>query len=301
MTVWTQDIFSPSSYTWLDIEKTLPTFDFAAYVFNADDFLLLRGQEYRATRDNVILELGYSIAVLGQFRTYIVAPRGASDQRVPSDLFGLTLLTYSSDRSDANLNAALGPACHSIRKEIARLGARQQDDPSQGGLVSSEKTPDDPLVDQLIEGAIQVVCRAVSVPQTPEKAALRAFIFKRIKDELVCTHYWSPNPVKEMVGMRFQLSTEFAKHVAVVQAAMQSRIVRRQVEPLPASLGYVPVEPDLKFVLAAPITNHAGELWGVVDFDTGNDMGMQLLNSEVSDATMYQLSKHIGRMFSFKH
>lgn len=302
ITVWTQGIFTPSSYTWLDIEKTLPTFDFAVYVFNADDFMIVRDREYHATRDNVILELGFSIGILGRSRTYIVTPRNLPEQRVPTDLFGLALLPYSPDRSDANLNAALGPAAHRIRQEIGRLGARRQDaSPLTGGLVASERTPYYPLIDQLIEGAIQVVCRAVSVPQTPESAKLRAFIFRQIDTELICTHYWSPNPVREMVGLRFPLTDEFAEHVAVVQAARANQIVRRTVEPLPSQFAMTQLDPNIRFVLAAPITSTQGEIWGVVDFDSGNDIGMALLNSEVSDATMYQLSKHIGRIFSFKH
>jgi hypothetical protein len=301
ITVWTQGIFTPSSFTWLDIEKTMPTFDFAAYVFNADDFLVLRGERYHATRDNVILELGFSIGTLGRFRTYIVTAGGKSDQRVPTDLFGLKLLTYATDRGDFNQAAALGPACHSIRREIVRLGPKQQEASSEGGFVPSEQTPRDPLVDQLIESAIHVVCRAVSVPQTPESAKLRAFIFRQINNELICTHYWSPNPVREMVGLRFPLTDDFAEHVAVVQAARQNRIVRRTVDPLPPELGPLPVDPGLRFVLASPIANNSGAVWGVIDFDPGNEIGMQLLNSEVSDATMYQLSKHIERIFSFKH
>jgi predicted nucleotide-binding protein len=297
-TVWNQGIFSPNSYTLLEIEKKLPLFDFAAFVFDAEDFLVLRGQEYRATRDNVILEFGFSVGTIGRFRTYIVAPRGQSDHRMPTDLLGLKLLYYS-ERSDSNLAAALGPACHDIRNEIIRLGAKQQE--SSGAMVPSGRTPQDPLVDNLIVSAIHVVCRAVSVPQTPESAKLRAFIFRKIDDKLICSHFWAPNPVREMVGLKFDLTDEVERHVAVVQAARENQIVRRAVDPLPPELGVTTVDPELRFVLAVPIVDNSGNLLGVVDFDTANEIGMQLLNSEVSDATMYQLSKHIGHIFSFKN
>ncbi|MFL9829081.1 TIR domain-containing protein, partial [Rhodoplanes sp. SY1] len=127
VTVWTQGIFVPSSYTWVDIEQTLPSFDFAAYILKGEDFLILRGQQYHAARDNVILELGYSIGTLGRSRTYLITPKEPEDLRLPSDLFGLKLLTFSANRSDNNMTAALGPTCQAIRKEIARLGPRQPD------------------------------------------------------------------------------------------------------------------------------------------------------------------------------
>ena len=45
-----------------------------------------------------------------------------SELHIPTDLFGLAPATYRSDRTDGNLQAALGPACHQIRKTIQKLG-----------------------------------------------------------------------------------------------------------------------------------------------------------------------------------
>lgn len=38
--------------------------------------------------------------------------------KIPSDLIGLTPGKYSTDRSDRNWDAALGPACNQIRKQV---------------------------------------------------------------------------------------------------------------------------------------------------------------------------------------
>ena len=72
---------------------------------------------------------------------------------------------------------------------------------SDAKLNASALTPDSPILKRLMEGAVETVCRGVSVPQTPESAALSAFIFKLQNGELVCTHYWAPNPRKEQVGL----------------------------------------------------------------------------------------------------
>ena len=53
-------------------------------------------------------------------------PRGISDFHLPSDLLGIVSATYDHNRSDQNLEAALGPACHSIRKAIQQDAASKQ-------------------------------------------------------------------------------------------------------------------------------------------------------------------------------
>ena len=42
--------------------------------------------------------------------------------KLPSDLAGVNVLTYKSNRTDSNLDAATGPACTRIRREIRDLG-----------------------------------------------------------------------------------------------------------------------------------------------------------------------------------
>lgn len=57
----------------------------------------------------------------------VVAPRG-QDLHLPTDLAGIALLSYPTDRSDENLYAALGPAANQIRGMLNRLGVRTKDD-----------------------------------------------------------------------------------------------------------------------------------------------------------------------------
>lgn len=168
-------------------------------------------------------------------------------------------------------------------------------------LLPSPLTPDSPPLSELVNTAIQVVCRAVSLPQSPETAKLRVFIFRKSGNQLVCSHYWAQNPVREMVGrLTFQVNSATAQRVAVVRSVIDGKVCRTKVEPLPKSLaGYEgDVSDEVKFVLAAPIYTREGEIWGTVDFDAGNSVGEALLSNEVCDATMFQLAQHLQIIFS---
>ncbi len=120
--VWTNGIFKPSLQTLEALEARLHEFDFAALVLSADDVVRSRGKQRWAPRDNVLLEVGLFCGALGRERTFILAQSDA-DLKLPSDLYGLTLLTYKSG-SLADLGARLGAACTEIRKVVQSAGPR---------------------------------------------------------------------------------------------------------------------------------------------------------------------------------
>ena len=64
---------------------------------------------------------------------------------------------------------------------------------------------------------------------------------------------------------------------------------------------YPEMSKELSFVLAAPIRNSDGTLWGIVDFDAGNEVGVSLLKTDVSDAVMYQLAQHVSVICSLSN
>ncbi|MBX9844960.1 MAG: nucleotide-binding protein [Xanthobacteraceae bacterium] len=118
-TVWTQGIFEPTSNSLADLIKASRSFEFAIFIFAPDDLLLLRNEQKRAVRDNVIFELGLFIGALGSERCFLVCPRGTESVYLPTDLLGVTPLTYVADRADGNLVAALGPACNRVRRAMS--------------------------------------------------------------------------------------------------------------------------------------------------------------------------------------
>jgi predicted nucleotide-binding protein len=118
---WTT-MFDPSDYTLEALETNLDRFDFAVLVLTADDQIASRGVLASAPRDNVLLELGLFIGKLGRRRTIVVTDRSI-DLKLPSDLAGLTLASYSPHRN-GSYRSALGAACVRIKEVIETLGTR---------------------------------------------------------------------------------------------------------------------------------------------------------------------------------
>ena len=119
VTIWDQDIFKPSSYTMESLQEALEFFDYGLFVLSPDDLSTIRNTEYSVARDNVVFELGLFIGKLGRENCFFVIPKDNNNFHLPSDLFGLTPLTYNSARSDGNLKATFGPACNNIKKQIS--------------------------------------------------------------------------------------------------------------------------------------------------------------------------------------
>jgi|GEM_PF-1055707 len=124
ITVWDQGVFQLSTYTLEALDAALREFDFAVFIFSADDLIQIRDQKFLAVRDNVIFELGMFIGGLGKTRSFILMPREQGALHLPTDLLGLTPATYEPNRKDGNLQAALGPACNKIRSAIKSHGPR---------------------------------------------------------------------------------------------------------------------------------------------------------------------------------
>jgi hypothetical protein len=122
VTVWTQGIFALSQTSLDSLLVALDNFDFGLFVFAPDDVTRLRGTEHPTVRDNVVLELGLFVGRLGRERNFMVVPRGIEALHLPTDLLGITPGTYEPHRTDKNLVAALGPACHAIRDVMTQVG-----------------------------------------------------------------------------------------------------------------------------------------------------------------------------------
>jgi Predicted nucleotide-binding protein containing TIR-like domain len=114
ITIWHQNIFEHSTGILESLEDKLSCFDFAAFVLAPDDFVRSRDDQALVARDNVIFESGLFMGRLGRRKVFLVRPLGTT-LRLPTDLAGVTVLEYDTNRRDGNLVAALGPACYSIQ------------------------------------------------------------------------------------------------------------------------------------------------------------------------------------------
>ena len=120
-TPWTADVFRPGSYTIDALLNQVETNDFALFVFAADDIVKLRSKEWDAVRDNVVFELGLFLSKLGRDRCFFLLPREQKDFRVPSDLLGITPLTYDSERAKREPKPALSAAVGDLKANVKRL------------------------------------------------------------------------------------------------------------------------------------------------------------------------------------
>lgn len=121
-TVWDQGVFFAGGYPLEILEKAVSEADFAIAVAQPDDIVEFRGNRLPTLRDNVLFELGLFMGKLTRHRAMLVHPR-TPELRLPSDLHGLTLVSYTPGSSD-QLSARLAPVCNHVRKVIKNLGVR---------------------------------------------------------------------------------------------------------------------------------------------------------------------------------
>jgi hypothetical protein len=181
----------------------------------------------------------------------------------------------------------------------------QRDDQHLLRLRRSRRTPDSAVLDGLVNSTLEMICRTTSLPLAPDQAGMRAFIFKREGDSLVCRYYWALNPTSEKVGVtRFPLNQETARSVAVVRCALDGKITRTHIGPLSEELEEATsdtVDDDLTFVLAAPILDGDQRAWGTIDFDTSNELGKERLSTGLADAAIFQLAQHLQVIFGLQN
>lgn len=120
--VWTNGVFFAGGYPLEALEKKVSESDFAIAIAQPDDVVESRGTRYPTLRDNVLFELGLFMGKLSRHRAILIHPR-VTGLKLPSDLQGLTLLSYTSGKPD-ELASRLGPACTEIRKIVQNLGVR---------------------------------------------------------------------------------------------------------------------------------------------------------------------------------
>lgn len=290
--IWNQGSFEVGDFNLEALLNKGKKSKFAVLILTPDDLTTVDNLQRPSPRDNVIFEMGFFLGVLGRRQAFIVHEAG-SMLKLPTDIDGITRATYLNPKG-GTLQGALGAASAKIR-DAAFSDA-------EGGFLDKIKREARRRLAQernkqtLVNGALKNVCSALSAPSSPENATLRAFVFKKVNDTLVCTHAWSPNPVKEVIGeLMFAINAETQKQVAVVRAATQREVYASPISVLSENLDGVTgnVEESLCFVLAAPILGPNGEVWGTVDFDVSNKTGEGILRKTMSKSIVFDLGKYL--------
>jgi hypothetical protein len=144
---WKTAAWPPSHDTLDGIKKLLDIADFAAFILNANDVAIIRGQRENIPRDNVIFELGMSFGQIGRDRTFIFAPKGpGAEIRMLSDLLGITAITFERD---GNSKQTMANPARKLRPVINQLGPRPHrsgnDALDRGDTAEIEKIADSAL------------------------------------------------------------------------------------------------------------------------------------------------------------
>jgi predicted nucleotide-binding protein len=290
--LWNQGIFGLSESTIETLEHAGTTFDFAILVFTPDDPLQSGGLQWFAPRDNVVLEFGFFLGQIGRRRTFIVRDSDPK-LKLPSDIKGVTTANYTVPAGGLR-PADLGPACTLIKMAIeAELEFnKKQEEIRMLSQVSESKIRRE-KAEQLIEDGLQVVCQALTRSYWPKQAKLRAFIFDKIGNDLVCSVFWTPYAVVEKKGLRFGINPSAEKQAAVVKAAILRKVCAERIIFSQEELDDVEgeIEKDLRFVLAAPILSPSGEVLGTVDFDASSEIGEEILSHEITHNVIFELGR----------
>jgi Predicted nucleotide-binding protein containing TIR-like domain len=279
--IWNQGAFALGDFNLESLINAGKKHQFAVLVLTPDDLIILDESALASPRDNVVFEMGFFLGVLGRKQAFIVHENGLV-LKLPSDIDGLTRVTYTLNQQ-GNLTSALSSASTKILKVANGRGP---------DTFNEKKEKAEKETKVLVERALHTICSALAIPKTPYDARLRAFVFKKEGNSLVCSHFWAPNKVKEVVGeLMFGINPETEKQVAVVKAFRQKKVCSSPISVLPENLEGVKgeVEDDLCFVLAAPIMKPDGEVWGIVDFDASNKEGEYILRQHTSEVLLFEL------------
>ncbi|HJQ31808.1 MAG TPA: nucleotide-binding protein [Pyrinomonadaceae bacterium] len=123
--IWDEGVFEFGRSYLEELVAEIEKHDFAILVLTADDVTESRGDSKQSPRDNVLFELGLFMGKLGRERTFIVCDENTAQMKLPSDLSGISLITYEGARmADAAASAVRG-ACMRINRVIKKPPLRE--------------------------------------------------------------------------------------------------------------------------------------------------------------------------------
>jgi hypothetical protein len=151
--IWNEGVFEPGRTFIETLVNMRLSFDFAVFVFTADDWVKSRQTESKAPRDNVIFELGLFTGYLGRDRSLIVRQKG-TELKIPSDLAGVTMSIFDWPRGDNSPEGALGKTCDTLRRIIREKGPAPMRLQQRQDILESKLVEQQVLINKLVETSI---------------------------------------------------------------------------------------------------------------------------------------------------
>ena len=119
--LWEKDVFLPSTFILDGLLEEVQKSHLALFVFSSDDVVKLRGRAYNVTRDNVVFELGLFMTKLGRPSCLFLVPYVKQTFRIPSDLKGLSYISYDAGAVRKNAKNGLKVAVEELKAAIDKL------------------------------------------------------------------------------------------------------------------------------------------------------------------------------------
>lgn len=118
---WDKNVFAPGRFALEDLDAALRRCDFALFVFAKDDIVKWRRRTRPAPRDNVVLEIGMALGLIGRRRLLLLY--STKDRaKIPSDLLGFGYVPLDDKNSNTR---AVADACEIIRQHLIAEGLRE--------------------------------------------------------------------------------------------------------------------------------------------------------------------------------
>ena len=97
-------VFRNGEYTLNELLRIANNYDIAVFIFNDDDEIIINEKEMVITRDNVILEYGIFVSIIGSKNCFIIVDKNVKNFRIPTDVSGVTYLSYDSKNRELDFS-----------------------------------------------------------------------------------------------------------------------------------------------------------------------------------------------------
>ena len=115
VTVWDEQVFVGNK-SYLDtLLETFAKFDFSIFIWAPDDVTKSKESVSASTRDNVVLESGLALGIMGRQHVFIIAEK---EVKIPSDFSGIAFADYDGGLAAKEPDEAVQSACNAISNRI---------------------------------------------------------------------------------------------------------------------------------------------------------------------------------------
>ncbi len=228
MIPWTTDVFRPSKGALESLPPAIQGADFVVAVVDGKDVVESRGVTRSAPRDNVVFELGMAINQLGISRAFWLYDR-EHEPKLPSDLAGITALTYNGGALSKNAISPLAPTASKIKRVVDELGMRPERlvRGTEVYLCGPHKHQDNaPVAALLRQRGLEVHLPSRLVPPNPTAAQVRS----HCSEAILRSDVMAVNITAYGLDSAFEMGFAEAKEIPVIGYSDNFAVLERPRE-----------------------------------------------------------------------